>query len=290
MWFGLSLTCAFLTATTAALTKTIIKSNDEFVIGWLRILICCPLFAALFILIPKPDFTIAFWKNIILLLPLELTAFLLYLRSIKISPLSLTFPFFGLTPVFSVVFAHLILKERISLMGFVGIAIFTVGIYLLNANTVNQGLLEPIKRIYKEKGSLLMILAAFIYSITSTLGKKGVLLSTPTVFPTVYFPSFLAVYTVFILFWSKKNTIKIKLNKKLTFLLLFSSVTFMITVLLHFKAISMIQAPYMIAVKRISLLFSVIYGRLVFKEKDMRFRLIGACVMLVGIAILVANV
>lgn len=289
-WFTLSLACAFLTATTATITKTIIRSNDEFVIGWLRILICFPLFAALFMLVPKPPLTVTFWKNIMILLPLELSAFLLYLRSIKISPLSLTFPFFGLTPVFSIVFAHLILKERIPFLGCLGIAIFAIGIYLLNANTASQNLLEPIKRIYKEKGSLLMILAAFIYSITSTLGKKGVLLSTPVVFPAVYFPAFLAVYTIFIAFWSKKNKVAVKLDKKLIFLLLFSAVTFMATVILHFKAISMIQAPYMIAVKRTSLLFSVLYGGIVLKEENMRFRLLGALVMLIGISVLVASV
>ncbi|NQT23029.1 MAG: EamA family transporter [Candidatus Omnitrophica bacterium] len=105
MWFGLSLACAFLAATTATLTKTLLKDNDAFIIGWLRQLLCLPILAAIFIIIPKPKLDITFWKIILILLPMELTAFLLYLKSIKISPLSLTFPFLGLTPVFSVIFA-----------------------------------------------------------------------------------------------------------------------------------------------------------------------------------------
>ena len=79
---------------------------------------------------------------------------------------------------------------------------------------------------------------------------------------------------------------KIRLNKKQSIISVISALTFVAAMLLHFKAISMIQAPYMISVKRTSLVFSVIYGGIVFKEKNMGYRLIGVFVMLIGIAII----
>ncbi|MCK4463056.1 MAG: DMT family transporter [Candidatus Omnitrophica bacterium] len=287
MWFTLSLFCAFFTATTAALTKILIKDNDEFLIGWLRYLICLPLFAILFVIAPKPRLDFAFWKNVFILLPLELGAFLLFLKSIKISPLSLTFPFLGLTPVFSILAAYLFLGERVNHQGVAGIMLIAIGAYLLNADLIKKGVLEPIKKVYTEKGSMLMIMVAFIYSITSILGKKGVLLSSPTLFPLVYYPIFLVVYTIFIFFWLKRNNLNLKLNKFYFLILILSSLSFVLGIMFHFKAISMIEVPYMISVKRMSLLFSVLYGAIIFKEKNIRYRLIGASVMVAGVLVLV---
>jgi uncharacterized membrane protein len=286
MWFILSLACAFFVATTAALTKILIKDNDEFLIGWLRYLMCLPLFAILFVMAPKSKLDPAFWRIVFILLPLELGAFLLFLRSIKISPLSLTFPLLGLTPVFSIFVAYLFLGERVSRTGVFGIMLIPVGAYLLNADLIKKGILEPIKKIYTEKGSMLMILVAFIFSITSTMGKKGVLLSNPTLFPLVYYPIFLVMYTIFISFWVKGKNLKLKLTKKYFFILALSSLSFVLAIMLHFRAISMIEAPYMISVKRMSLLFGVLYGAIIFKEKNIRYRLLGASVMVAGILVL----
>ncbi len=287
MWFTLSLFCAFFTATTAALTKIVIKDNDEFLIGWLRQLICLPIFVILFAIAPKSTLDIAFWKNILILIPLELTAFLIFLRSIKISPLSVTFPFLGLTPVFSIFFSYLFLGERINHKGAFGIALVATGAYLLNADLIKKGVLEPLKKIYKERGSMLMVIVAFIFSITSTLGKKGVILSNPMLFPSLYYPIFLVGYTIFMVFRIKKGGFNLSLNRGYSLLLILSSITFIWSAMFHFKAISMIEAPYMISVKRLSLLFSVLYGAIIFKEKHIRYRLIGASVMVAGVLVLV---
>jgi drug/metabolite transporter (DMT)-like permease len=46
---------------------------------------------------------------------------------------------------------------------------------------------------------------------------------------------------------------------------------------------SMAPAAYMIAVKRLSLVFGVLMGWMFFNERNIRFRLIGASVMVSGI-------
>ena len=49
------------------------------------------------------------------------------------------------------------------------------------------------------------------------------------------------------------------------------------------EAIVMVEASYMIAVKRCSLLFGIMYGRLIFKEDGFRERISGGFVMIAGI-------
>jgi len=54
----------------------------------------------------------------------------------------------------------------------------------------------------------------------------------------------------------------------------------------HFHAIKLAPVSYMIAVKRTSLIFSVLYGGLIFKEEHIRQRLLGTSIMLSGVVVL----
>ena len=54
-------------------------------------------------------------------------------------------------------------------------------------------------------------------------------------------------------------------------------------VITHVKAINLVEVSYMISVKRLSILFGVIYGVVFFKETNIKERFLGATVMVSGI-------
>jgi len=54
----------------------------------------------------------------------------------------------------------------------------------------------------------------------------------------------------------------------------------------HMLAISMVQAAYMISIKRTSLIFGVLYGAWLFKEEKITERLTGAIIMIIGVFII----
>jgi uncharacterized membrane protein len=56
-----------------------------------------------------------------------------------------------------------------------------------------------------------------------------------------------------------------------------------IMIITHLKAISLIEVSYMISVKRLSILFGVLYGVMFFKETNIKERFLGATVMVSGI-------
>ena len=64
---------------------------------------------------------------------------------------------------------------------------------------------------------------------------------------------------------------------------LFIGIFTAIMILSHFMAISMADVAYVISIKRTSLIFSVFYGWVVFKEVDIGERLLGSGLMLAGI-------
>jgi uncharacterized membrane protein len=51
----------------------------------------------------------------------------------------------------------------------------------------------------------------------------------------------------------------------------------------HFLALQQVEVAYMIAVKRTSLLFGILYGALLFHETGLRTRLPAGALMLAGV-------
>jgi len=292
-WFPFAIWAAISSATTDAILKARFSHLSSASMAAIR---CSApaifLFPALFF-INWPRLDIEFFKTLLFLLPLEIIALILYMRAIQISDLSITIPFLAFTPVFALFTGWLILGELPKLLGIIGVLLTVIGGYSLNISESKHGLLEPIKCIFKEKGSSLMLIVAAIYSVTSVLGKKAVLLSAPLFFACFYF-SLLSIVVPIVLspFWLKDiKKIRDKLNSKTS---LSSSIISYLAVavsqasmvLCHFWAISLVDVAYMISVKRTSLFFSVIYGKILFKEQRILERLVGVAFMLVGITLI----
>lgn len=289
-WFFLALLSAFSLSTADALSKRALRSTDEagvrpsddFVIVWVREGYALPFLLAALFFITVPALDATFWLTLVVLLPLEIIALILYVKAIRLSPLSLTIPFMAFSPVFIVFIAFFVLGEWPDRSGMAGILLIVAGAYLLNASASRYGLLGPIKAIFKEPGSVLMIAVAFIYSITSTLGKVAVQHSDPVFFGFLY-PLVLTVpLTILIVI---KGRLKDVVSRPSAFLPigLFTAVM----IISHFIAIGLVDVAYMISVKRTSLIFSLLYGKFLFKEERIKERLVGSVLMMAGVVVIV---
>ncbi len=278
LWVIFALITALSLSTADALSKRAMAKSDEYVIAWVREGYALPFIALAFFFISIPHLDKTFYLSVLILLPLEITALILYVKAIKVSPLSLTIPYMALSPVFIIIIAFSLLGEWPDKSGFAGIFLITVGAYLLNAKASSLGLLGPIKAIAKEKGSVLMIIVAVIYSITATIGKIAVQHSSP-IFFGFFYPLLLTITLSMVV--GIKGTLHRVVSRPVTFLTI--GIFTAIMILSHFLAISMADVAYVISIKRTSLIFSVIYGWLIFKEVDMAERLLGSIFMLAGV-------
>jgi len=209
-------------------------------------------------------------------IPLELTAATLYLKAITISPMSLVTPFVAFTPVFLLLTSFIILGETVNLGGAIGILLIAIGAYTINFSSKNY--LLPFKKIFQEKGILLMLVVAFLYSITSNLGKMAMQYSSPS-FMGIFYTSLLGVVFALVTKLQKKKLKPKKLSLNFGLIGFFNA----IMMISHMVAIKYIQVAYMIAVKRTSLLFGVVFGYLFFHEKKIGKRLVSAVIMLAGV-------
>src|SRR3990170_8213637 len=98
-WLPTALLTAFSLSTADALSKRALKGTDDLVIVWVREGYALPFLAFAFIFIDVPPLDPTFWLALGLLVPLEVVSLVLYVKAIKLSPLSLSVPFLALSPV-----------------------------------------------------------------------------------------------------------------------------------------------------------------------------------------------
>ena len=280
LWILLALLSAFGIASADAVTKHFFSKTDALTVMFARIVAVIPFAFILWPWIEVPDrIEWNFFFCVGILFPLDLFAFFVYLKAIKISPLSLTVPYLGLTPCFLLATGYLILGEAPNWMSGTGVCVVTAGALMLQIKKFPENIYSLIRNISREKGSLYMIGAAFIFSITSALGKLAVSYTNPLFFAFFYI-LFLAVIMGLMLLLRGKSVKPLLASPKPMFL--FGVFGFM-EMVGHFSAIILVQASFMIAVKRTSLLMAIIYGAILFNEADFRKRFLAGCVMLAGV-------
>ncbi len=229
-------------------------------------------------------FTAPFVENVLILFALEIVATLFYMKGLEISPLSKSLPFLSFTPIFIVFTGYFLLGEKISLSGFLGILLIIFGAYTLNASKLKEGLFSPLKGIWEDRGSLCILVTAFIYGITSVLGKRGILLSDPLFFASFYFSSLSLVTPLVLKVLYRVELIKETLKNLKGMVLVGATQALMC--ISHMIALSLVETAYMIAFKRTSIIFAVLLGWLFFKEREIPLRLSAALIMFMGILVI----
>ncbi len=281
LWVILSLITAFSLATSDALTKKALTNANEYIVAWFRLFFSLPFLILTWFFVPMPSLDRTFFLAFACAVPIELVTIVLYIKALKVSPLSLTLPFLSLTPVFLIAVSYVILGEKVSLRGGAGIILIASGSYLLHIHTISRGILEPLKAITREKGSLMMICVALLYSVTSSLGKMAIEHSSPLFFGITYFIGVTLCFAPIGL-WMGKSDLKRFMKEKMYRSIIAPGFFFAVMISTHMIAMKLTKVAYMISVKRTSLLIGVFYGYIFFRETNIRSRAFGAALMLLG--------
>lgn len=285
LWLPLTLLCAFSLATSDALVKKLFPCRDAVAVAWLRLLPGVPLLWVLVALQRPPAPGIDFYWATAVAVPLDTVALVLYIRAIQASPLSLTLPLLAVTPALLLIIPAALLGERLSPAGAAGVGLISAGCYALNIGEARRGLLEPLRALARERGARLMLAVAVIYGFTSTLGKIGVTAASPLLFGAAYFTAMCALVTPFAL-WRGRSALAAIRGELGVSRALLPGLVYGGMIVFHMLALSLAPVAYMIAVKRISLLIGVLYGRFLFGEERFRERLAGAALMLAGVLLI----
>ena len=279
----LSLAAAFLMATNSAYMKRFFSDVSPWEMGVIPFFYTAPLCGATLLFIEKPVIGPDFFSALSWVLPLTMVAIILHFRAIHMSPLSLTLPFLSFTPVFVLFTADLILDETIKAAGITGMFLVVAGGYIINLDSARKDILGPFKAIYREPGSAIMLVVAAMYGLSSVGGKVLILNSSP-LFAAVVIFGLHGVLLTSVLVAVGKASLKTLVRKPL--LGAGAGLIVFMEIICHNLAISMTAAAYMITIKRMAGIFSVLYGWILFGERGIRYRLIGTAVMTAGAAVI----
>lgn len=284
-WLALSLICALALATSDAASKHWLRAAGAREMVVVRLGLSGLLLTPWVLTFDLPPLPPPFWGWIAVLMPLELTAMLLYMRAIRDYPLALTLPYLAFTPVLVVLTGWLVLDETVSGRGLLGIVLVVIGSWLLNFEHAERltlrTLFAPLRAIVVNPGSRLMLGTAVIYAFTSVGGKAAMHWMPPLQFGAFYF-AVLGAITLIVFGLSHPPSLRIHRHGVLPLLAVAGFMAVMVVT--HFLALSQVEAAYMIAVKRSSLLFGILYGAMLFGERHLARHLLAGGLMVGGVA------
>lgn len=230
-----------------------------------------------------PQVTFEFYIVVIINVIVWLIAMSLMIKSLQISGLSVSVPMLSFTPIFLLFVSYVLLKEFPTIYGLIGIFVIVIGSYILNISNAKEGYFEPFKEIFRSKGILYMLIAAFLFSITATLAKKGINLSNPAYFMIVHY---LIASLILVIFLFKRLIGNIDIIKKNFKRLLVLGISTASSELLAATAFKFAIVPYVISLKRTNVIFSALIGIWFLKEKRPTAVILGVIVMFAGVVLI----
>ena len=282
LWILLSLGTALFSASEAALTRHGFQHASPSSAVVAPLIFSLPLFALTMPFLEPPQLQPGFWSVLALLVPINAAGYYLQNWSFKSSPLSLTVPFMAFTPVFVLGTGFLYLGERPSAWGCLGVLVTVVGGYMLYADE-KGGVLAPFRAILRERGSMLMLAAAMVWSVASVMGKQLILLSSPLYAGCVFSLAHNAALLLFLLLIGqvRPKELRPRIRHQLGL-----GLCLYLHIICHFAAVSMTTVAYMLSIKRLNGLFALGFERFLFGQPMLRNRLHGTAWMTAGAVII----
>lgn len=217
---------------------------------------------------------------------------ILYMRAVKLSPISLVVPMLAFNPFFTAVLSFFSEGRLPGLLGWIGIVLVGVGLYSLRLtkDILKQGWLTPLKKIKDEPGTMAMLGVALVWSVGANISKIKVSSSSPI------FAAFVgSLVGSTMLFGIVALRAKLKLRPIIKSiqdnLLNLSSLGIGVGLsnLAMSTALSQGFTPYVISIKRTNMIFSSIAGKIFFKERLSKNKILGILLMFAGLVLIILS-
>lgn len=274
--------------------KYLTKFMDPFMVVAMRGLIQAPLFVVWAIVDSGgrlPQLNHLFWTSVCISGGINIITSYLYNRAIQISTLTATVPFLSFTPAFLVVVAFLVLGEVPTVSGVLGISIATLGGFWLQGakdEHASKDLLMDSSNA--SKGSMYMILVAFLWSISNAFDKIGVQNATPL----VYGATIQVIVAVGCYILQKMRVggeeIYLPIGQEVKIpwkFVILTGVTSIVAYYINLVATQHLEVSYVIAIKRSGCIWSVLLGRFLFRERNLRKKIPSILLMVLGVICIV---
>lgn len=216
-------------------------------------------------------------------LVLNLVGSLGFIYSVKLSPLSRTIPLLSLTPAFTAVMAIPLLGEIPSVRQAVGIVLVVAGAMALNSESGRN----PFMSLSKERGAVIMVGVAFLWSLSGPLDKLALSHADVLVHATIMSAGVAAGALAMLAASGQLSTLR--QVKSEAPLLAASMVAITLALTFQLLAIKGVFVSLVEAFKRsLGSVMAVVLGRVVFGEGIRAMQVAAVAVMGAGVVLILA--
>jgi uncharacterized membrane protein len=304
LWVLLAIIGAISNAAYLIVIRNYITTRDPRILTSLGFLIAGVLLLLISSVMGFPVIGPSLYTAVIISGVLNIVGLSLIFRAMESSDMSLSMPMLSFTPVFLIGTSYLLLHEMPSPAGIAGICIIVSGSYVLNISAEHEHFLDPVRSIVQNRGSWYMLIVALLFAASINYDKIAMLNSDP-VFGMAFTLLIISGAFAVIVVLSKKSVGSCPLcytngdvsppcyhaEKDLS-LRPYLVPAVLIGIFASAECVSIniaytLQiAPYVIAIKRLSIIFMVLYGTIICAENEIRTRLLGAILMVGGAVII----
>lgn len=287
MWFYVALATSLIVAASVIISKKTLKKTTPQVLIWGTFLFSTPIVAFFAIKNGLPSFSTAFIIGIIGSVLFYTLSKIIQFRAIKMADLSAIYPLISLSPMFTLFFALFPpINERPNHISFIGVCITLIGTYILNIKSIKSGLLEPIKFLFRQKASLLMIFSVILESAVVVFDKYAINNITPknTAFVLLSENILILIILLPLLSIKEKGSFQQIIDNKTDFFLL--GVLNAIYSLLGFIAVKGGNVGIVSTVFKAQLLFVLLFSFVFFKDKPKIETVFGSVIMIIGVIVI----
>ena len=288
MWFYFAVLSAFFNGLGNIARRTHGSLAQPAELSWWTLLFSTPLAFGLLLASSGPYFSSnAYVVPTIISALLGCAASMLQFRAYKLSDASVISPITNLLPILLVITSFIILGVTPNLGGLVGIIIVVAGVYYSSVSGKHH-LLYPIKQMFLDQGSRAMLGTVVIWSISANLEKIALRSASPSYILFVILIIMLACTSIILLLRPIQNRIKRgdKVLRRWGWHIAAISVFLTLSVFFQLLAIKLVNPSYVLTVKRLDVLFTILFAGLFLHEKHILKRFEGSLIALVGVAII----
>lgn len=219
-----------------------------------------------------------FWSWVILRALSDLGAEWCKMHGMQFGDLSVVSSLFALSPAFLLVTSPLITGDIPTVQGVVGVLITVLGTLIVVHKPRGAGIID-------RRAIFFGLASAAFFSLNSCFDRMAVQTASPTLsgFVMTFFAG-LAVLPH--MFRGESRFVNLRSESKLFWTRGFLELIFMVSKLC---ALQYMQAPYVVAIQRLAILFSIFSGHFIFHEKQLGQRLFGGAVVLAGVLVILGE-
>ncbi|MDD1703663.1 MAG: DMT family transporter [Methanoregula sp.] len=305
LWVLLALTGAVANAAFYIIIKKYGTVLDPQIVTAVGFIFCSGLLFFISALQGFPALGPDYWPAVLISATINIICLILIFSALSSSDLSLAMPMLSFTPAFLIGISSLLLHEVPSLSGICGILIIVSGSYVLNISSEHEHILDPVRSMFRSRGSWYMLIVAFLFAVSINFDKMALLNSDP-VFGMAFTLLFIsggfigigAIAPLSAFVRGDRGAADpaapgagpdrtVRQPSRLRPYLL---PAILVAVFAAIEAVSINLAytqqivPYVIAIKRLGIIFLVLYGTMVCHEKVLMIRILGSALMVGGAA------